>query len=556
MALYEDTGAVRPLLGEHSENSPQRRSTDAGIVLRDYQESAVAEIRERYRDRRHRSVLFVMATGAGKTVAFSYIVAASQKLGKRCLVLVHRRELVEQASRTFDGFGIEHGLIMSGRSGNRIAVQIAMVGTVVRRLDKIAPPDFIVVDEAHHALAATYRKIIDAFPTAKVLGVTATPQRTDGAGLGDVFEAMVVGPSMRSLIEREALAPYSLFGPPAKVDLSGVKTVRGDYDQKQLAREMDRAVVTGDAVEHYQRIVGNGLALAFCVGREHAEHVAEAFREAGITAERIDGSMTVGEREAILGRFESGETRVMTSADLVSEGFDVPAVEAAILLRPTQSVILYLQQVGRALRPSPGKAKAYIIDHVGNFRLHGFPDDDREWTLEGRKKGERRELGKIPVTTCQSCFAAYRPHLPECPHCGAKRESEGRTLEYVDGQLVEITPKIERMRAEKAWMEAEKAAGRAPVMWPMLNPDGGEVAASLVKASDGGNKGVRVRLYPGHIVLFRPYNSMPAKQLKVVGSAFGYKPFWAARTHFINTHGKPPDSTQIRRAQFEMAHAS
>ena len=543
--MTDSMGVPAQKLDEQTAKTAVSGST--GIVLRDYQDSAVAEIRESYRAG-NRSVLFVMATGSGKTVAFSYIVAASQRLGKRCLVLVHRRELVEQASRTFDSFGIEHGLIMSGRSRNLLPVQIAMVGTVVRRLDKIAAPDFIVVDEAHHALAATYRKIIDAYPAAKILGVTATPQRTDGAGLGDVFGSMVVGPSMRSLIEREALAPYSLFGPPAKVDLSGVKTVRGDYDQKQLAREMDKATVTGDAVEHYRRIVGDGLALAFCVGREHAEHVAEAFRLAGIPAERIDGSMHIAEREAILGRFESGETRVMTSADLISEGFDVPAVEAAILLRPTQSVILYLQQVGRALRPSPGKEKAYIIDHVGNFRLHGFPDDEREWSLEGRKKGERRELGKIPVTTCKACFAAYRPHLPTCPHCGAARETEGRTLEYVDGKLVEITPHIERMRAEKAWMEAEKAAGRSPVMWPMLNADAGEVPASLVKASDGGSKGVRVRLYPGRIVLFRAYNSMPASQLRAVAKAFSYSPFWASRTHFFNLYGRQPGPTETRVA--------
>jgi DNA repair protein RadD len=525
----------------------------AGIQLRDYQKAGVEEIRDAYR-LGCRAVLFVLSTGGGKTVTFSYIVGSSAAKAKRSLVLVHREKLVAQASATFDQFGIEHGLIMSGRSQTNIPVQIGMVGTVARRLDRMKPPDFIVIDEAHHATASTYRKILDAFPKARLLGVTATPQRTDGTGLGDIFERMVEGPSMAELMERGALAPYKLFGPPPKADLSGVKITRGDFDAKQAAAAMDRATVTGDAVEHYRRLAPGKRALAFCVSREHARHVAETFAGAGIPAENIDG--TTKDPNAMIGRFERGETLVLSSCDLISEGFDVPAVEAAILLRPTQSVIIYLQQPGRALRPHPGKEAAIILDHVGNFRMHGFPDDPRAWTLEGRKKGERVQVGRIPVTTCSSCFAAYRPQLDRCPHCGELRDQSGRTVEYVDGELIEITPEVERGRAAQKWMDAEKAAGRAPVLWPIMGRD--PIPASLVKASDGGRKGFRIRFMPGaHFIsaIFRPAAEMTGAQLRATGAALGYKPFWAARAHFVNQHSRPPDQGEITRAMAELSRS-
>ena len=409
--------------------------------LRDYQQVGVEDIRAAFRQ--HRSVLFVLPTGGGKTFAFSYMAAASAARGRRVLLLVHRNELVEQASASFHQFGIEHGIMARGRSETRQAVQIGMVGTVVRRLDRIYPPDFVIVDEAHHATAAQYRKIVEAFPRARILGVTATPQRTDGAGLGDIFSALVVGPGMRDLIDRNALSPYRLFIPPQQIDTSSIKTVAGDYDRKQLATVSDRAVVTGDAVEHYRRLC-NGQAVAFCTSLEHAEHVAAQFRDSGIPAERIDGRMTPFDRSATLARYAANETRVLASCDLISEGFDLPAIQAAILLRPTQSLIVYLQQVGRALRPSPGKPHAVILDHAGNALRHGFPDDQREWTLEGRRKGERAVLNGPAVTICRDCFAAYLSTLHVCPHCGGAKTNNSRTVECRDGELVEITPAMER----------------------------------------------------------------------------------------------------------------
>lgn len=410
--------------------------------LRDYQQSAVENIRSAYRSGKRAPVL-VIPTGGGKTVTATSMVALAAQRGRKVLWLAHRQELIGQASDTFKGAGIEHGVIMRGRSGNRLPVQVGMVGTVKNRLDKIHAPDLIVIDEAHHSIAKTYRSIIDTYPRAHLLGLTATPQRTDGTGLGDVFDEMVIGPTMPELIERGSLSPYRLFVPPQTVDVSGVKITAGEFNRGQIQAAADRSSITGDAVEHYRK-VGGGLAVAFCCGVEHAEHVAEAFRGAGIPAARIDGAMKDDERREILAAYARREIKVLTSVDLIGEGFDLPAIEIAILLRPTQSLIVFLQQVGRVLRPSPGKEHAVILDHAGNSLRHGFPDNEREWTLEGRKKGARVQVGRIPVTTCGACFAAYRPVLDRCPFCGEVRAERSRTVEYQDGELVEITAEMER----------------------------------------------------------------------------------------------------------------
>lgn len=412
------------------------------IELRDYQQTSVDDIRSAYRSGKRATVL-VIPTGGGKTVTATSMVALSASRGRNVLWLAHRQELIGQASDTFKASGIDHGVIMRGRSMNRLPVQVGMVATVKNRLDKIQAPHFIVIDEAHHATASTYKKIIEAYPRAHLLGLTATPQRTDGTGLGDVFDSIVIGPTMPELIAGGSLTPYRLFVPPQTVDVSGVKITAGEFNKGQIAAAADRASITGDAVDHYCR-VGGGLATAFCCSVEHAEHVAEAFRGAGISATRIDGSMGDDERRSILTAYARREIMVLTSVDLIGEGFDLPALEVAILLRPTQSLIVFLQQVGRVLRPAPGKSEAVILDHAGNSLRHGFPDDPRDWSLEGRKKGARVQVGRIPVTTCGACFAAYRPTLDKCPFCGELRAERSRTVEYQDGDLVEITAEMER----------------------------------------------------------------------------------------------------------------
>lgn len=406
------------------------------MILRDYQQRALDECREAYRQRQ-RAVLLCIPTGGGKTVTASTVVHGASNKGNVTWWLTHRRELITQASQTFYQLGIPHGTIQSGHVSNPNAcVQVASVQSIVRKLDDLPAPDLLVFDETHHLGSASWQAIFDRFPRARVLGLTATPWRLDGAGLGRWFERMVLGPSTAELIEQGSLSKYRLFA-PSQPDLAGVETSMGDFKQSALSKAMDKPQLVGDAIGHYQRLCHGKRAVAFAAGVENSKNIAAQFCAAGVSALHVDGSMSVEQRDRAVDSFKRGETLVLSNADLFGEGFDVPAIEAAILLRPTKSLSLHLQQVGRALRPSPGKDEAIILDHAGNSLIHGLPDDDREWNLEDREKRSRKAPAEVPVRQCESCFFVYRP-APKCPQCGAVVEVKTRELEVVEGSLQEV----------------------------------------------------------------------------------------------------------------------
>jgi DNA repair protein RadD len=412
------------------------------MILRDYQERIVEECRDSFR-KRIRAVLVQLATGGGKTVLGSFMVNGSSARQKTCWWLVHRRELINQASRTFSEFGIRHGTIAGGHvSDPNARVQIASIQTIARKIGKLPPPDMIVFDETHHIGAAQWSQIFDAYPNAFVLGLTATPWRLDGKGLGNWYGHMVQGPTPADLIAAGSLSQYRLFA-PSQPDIQDVETSMGDYKRDQLSHIMDKPSITGDAVQHYRRLCAGKRAVAFGVSIEHSKHIAADFCAAGIPAEHVDGQMDHASRDAAVARFVAGQTLVLSNAELFGEGFDVPAIEAAILLRPTQSLSLYLQQVGRALRPSPGKSHAIILDHAGNCLRHGMPDDDREWSLEDRQKRKKGETASNPVRQCPECYRVYRP-APKCPGCGAQYEAQTREIEQTDGVLQEVDPAVLR----------------------------------------------------------------------------------------------------------------
>jgi superfamily II DNA or RNA helicase len=317
------------------------------IELRPYQQALISDIRERFKGF-DRTVLVQLATGGGKTVTSAYMVKTAAERGRRCWWVVHRREIILQASRTFWSMEIPHSLVMGGSISDREAmVQVGSVQTLARRLGKLPPPDLIIFDECHHMGASQYQAIFDAYPRAQVVGLTATPWRLDGRGLGTWFEGMVQGPSVADLMERGALCDYQLYA-PSSADVSAVATQGGDFKRDELAKVMDKPSIVGDAVAHYRKLANGKRAIAFAVSVEHSKHVAEQFRSAGIPAAHVDGSMDTGARDAIVSDFAAGTIQVLTNADLFGEGFDVPAVEAVILLRPTQSLSLHLQQIGRA----------------------------------------------------------------------------------------------------------------------------------------------------------------------------------------------------------------
>lgn len=403
-----------------------------------------------------RAPLLVAPTGSGKTRVFAHIVARMVERGKRIVVLVHRDELVQQVSEALTDVGVAHGIIAAGlHYDRRHHAHVASVATVYRRLDRVAVPDGVITDEAHHVIAATMHGKCLAFwrrmnPKLWTIGVTATPERLSGEGLGEMFDTMILGPTCRELIDAGWLSKYRLFAPET-VDVSGLHRRAGDFVRGEVDELMSKPQIIGNVVSHYARICNGAPGVAFCPSVAHAEKTAERFRAAGFRAVSIDGTMGREVRRGIVADLRRGALNVLTSCDLISEGFDVPGLHAAMLLRPTQSLTIHLQQIGRALRLADGKEHAIILDHVGNTQRHGLPDADRQWTLEGRDAREAREKdGKLSnaVRQCLKCFAISPAFATKCQLCGVVFPIKERKVDEVDGELAEIA--IAHMKREAA----------------------------------------------------------------------------------------------------------
>jgi DNA repair protein RadD len=415
------------------------------VQLYDHQKALIGDARKALAE--HRSVLVQLPTGGGKTIVASFMAGSAAKRGKTVTFACHRKELILQTAKTFDKVGIPYGIIAAGITGDRRQpVQIASIPTLNSRFDQYKAPDLYVVDEAHHAGAKTWADVIDAYKAqgSFVVGLSATPERLDGTGLGKWFNAMVKGPSTAWLIENGFLSPYRLFA-PSSPDLSGIKRIGGDFNKKELEERVGTTAVTGNAVEHYRKLARGKRAMVFCVSIKHSLAVVEQFQSAGYRAAHIDGESQ--DRDKLIADFTAGRIEVLSSVDLVSEGFDLPAIEVAILLRPTDSLALFIQQVGRALRVAPGKSEAIILDHAGNSRAkeeggrgHGLPCQERDWTLNGRVKRSRGGSSDEPSSPARQCPSCYRVHppAPVCPNCGHNYPALGRTVKELAGELAEV----------------------------------------------------------------------------------------------------------------------
>ena len=311
-----------------------------------------------------------------------------------------------------------------------------------------------LVHNCHHAVAGQWRNVTDRNPNAFLLGLTATPERLDGKGLGiesgGVYEKLVLGPSVKSLIERGYLSQPRVFAPPINFDDSALRTIAGDYDVKQMSEMLDPPQIIGDCVRHYSKICPNMPAIAFCSTIEHARHTAEQFCNSGFNFKCIDGTMSDFDRRDAIEGLGSGRYDGLTSCNIISEGTDIPVVGCAIFLRKTKSLSLYLQQAGRVLRPYSGKEYSIILDHVRNVENHGFPEDERDWSLEGRRK-QKRDEDEIFIRTCPQCYACYKSSLRACPVCGFGAENaikSQREIEFIDAELVEIQ-KVQKERERK-----------------------------------------------------------------------------------------------------------
>ncbi|MBQ8465742.1 MAG: DEAD/DEAH box helicase [Alphaproteobacteria bacterium] len=442
------------------------------IQLRDYQEKAVKDVRQAYKEG-FKAPFLTAPTGAGKTVMLAEICASASIKKTHTILLVHRQELVVQTAKTLAKFGIEHSIIAPAKvvqNAIRIQVEqfkrsffrdesfiyIATVQTLVRRMADLPKFDLLLIDEAHHGVAGTWLKIVKSYPGARVLGVSATPERLDGQGLGihcgGIFDVLIEGPTIGELIERGYLTRPRVYCPPIQADFDGLKTIAGDFDRKEQEKRLNKPRIIGDVIAHYRKYCDGVPAIAFCPTVEYAKYVADNFNAAGYRAASIDGKMDDYARNKAIDDLGNGRLDVLTSCEIVSEGTDIPVVGAAILLRKTKSLGLYLQQVGRALRPYPGKTETIILDHVGNCNEHGLPDEPHKWTLDGRvRRGRSGSGGSLACRQCLNCYAVYPSTVTVCPVCGTPASKTKIEIEEVEGELVEFqkrAEKIERGRAK------------------------------------------------------------------------------------------------------------
>ena len=397
------------------------------------------------------SVLGQAATGFGKTVVGAHIAERAASKGRRVVFTVHRHHLLDQTAATFREFGIPHALIVAGSpyaDAQRVAV--ASIATLVRRLERLPVPDLLVIDEAHLAMAATWSRVVNYYRArgTRILGLSATPTRLDGQPLGDLFGALVCGPSPRWLMAHGFLSGYRAFC-PRQLDLAGVRIRRGDYDPGQLEAAVNQPRLTGDAVSHYRKLAAGTRALFYCVSIRHSQEVAAHFTAAGVPAAHLDGTTPKAERARIIQAFAMGTVQVLCNAELVTTGFDLSAqvgrevpVETIISLRPTASLALHLQMLGRGLRRKP--TPAIILDHANNLFRHGFPDDDREWTLTGSPPPTKRDsMPEKLIRHCPACQALHRP-APSCPECGYAYPGQPRRIAQVEGVLTEVQAEARR----------------------------------------------------------------------------------------------------------------
>lgn len=466
------------------------------IELRDDQIELIEGVRAELRAGR-RSVLAVASTGFGKTVSSAFMAKEAAARGRRVWFMCHLRNLLNQTSQAFWQMGIEHGMIAAGKPMGNQRVQVGTIGTIARRLDRLKAPDLLIVDEAHLAMANSWVKIIDWAKEsgAIVVGNSATPERLDGKGLSYLFDSMVEARPMRWLIDQGRLSDYVIYSTAHRLDTSQLKTRAGDYAAEQAEDLMSKPKLLGDAADHWLKYAKGKRTIAYCVTIKHSKATAAELNARGIPAIHVDGETPPSELKEAIGGFADGKYQVLCNVQLMTTGFDLSSqvgrdvpIEACILLRPTQSIALYLQMVGRALRRKP--EPAIILDHAGCAMQHGLPDDKREWSLEGREKRGRKGGDTETADTvqqCGQCFAIFRAGVSECPACGAPVEVRAiREIEVVEGELVKVD--VERFRREQAREQGQARGLRdliaLGVRRGMKNPAGW--AANVIAARKGG----------------------------------------------------------------------
>lgn len=420
--------------------------------LRPYQTEALQRARRSLMT--HRRSILVAPTGAGKTTIAAEIVRLSQAIGRRSLILAHRKELTDQLAARFEQFGVQAGRIQAGKRSAVRQTTVASQPTLVRRMANLPHADLIIVDEAHHAVSNGYKKLLDYYERngAYILGLTATPARLDGKPLGDIFSDIVDVIPMQSLIDQGYLVqPRYYVAKDALIKTTGVRTVAGDYNSGQLFKANDNVKLYAGVVRNYHRFAAGRRTIVFCINIDHAVQTAQAFMAEGYNAAVLHSNLSTNDREAILKSFSKGDIQILCNVNILTEGYDLPAIECVILNRKTKSIPLYMQMVGRGLRPSPGKTDLIVIDHGRNVLDLDPVESARPWTLEGKVK---KDDGVAPIKECPACgsLVAASARFCECGH-----EFEQQAKQEAESEFVELP------RAEKAKWENRPADLRKPV---------------------------------------------------------------------------------------------
>lgn len=428
----------------------------AEIVLRPYQERGITEIRASFAlPERPRGVLFCLPTGGGKTLTAAYVLLKAMEKGNVSFFCVNRIELVEQTAKALSNMGITFGYICAGMQylpGRQ--VYICMVQTLARRLSVVPTPDFIVWDECRGIAAKSVAAIYAHFTRAKHLGLDATPIRSDGRALAEWFQVLVMGPSYRELQAFGALVPFRVLA-ASKVSTAGLHTVGGDYDKTEVDERMNKREIIGDGIECFKALGAGHRCLTFAANIGHSENIASAYREAGIPWAHVDGNTPDGDRRDALRAIRSGAITGISSVDLFLAGLDVTEIDVIQWERITKSVAIFLQGSGRGSRPHQGKQFCTLLDHAANVGEiirgkfvpnHGLPDQDREWSLDGRKKGGKAKDKLISLKQCKVCGGTVPSTNRICGaptlagRCEYAFTSVTKAPAQVDGELIELTP--------------------------------------------------------------------------------------------------------------------
>lgn len=396
-------------------------------MLRPYQLDALAQLRARWRQR----PILCLATGAGKTVVAAEIVRGAVERGRRALILAHTRQIVSQTAARFRDHGLAVGVLMADEHPGDAPVIVASVQTLIRR--EFPAASVVIIDEAHHATSESYRRIIEHYSDAAIIGLTATPQRLDGQGLGEVGFGAIIEPVTYEQLFAEGWLVRPVVYAPTVPDLSGVRRRAGDFDMHEASKR-----IAGRLVEHYRNLANGSRAVAFACSILHSQSIAEGFEADGVPAEHLDGGDADEIRAGVLARIVSGDTLLVSNCSLFGEGFDLPSLECCIMARPTQSMTVYRQQAGRVMRPAPGKATAIILDHAGNSLRHGFPWSPITWSLDGKARATGD--GETPCKRCDDCGCICPSGCSECPECGAPFVFGIALPSETDERLGKLTP--------------------------------------------------------------------------------------------------------------------